>query len=111
MRLPHTIIAITVKQMIASISRNGVNLFGGIAHCGKEQTMSKYINVEWLLGVAKLSNGVVDIDDIYNAPSIDIVFCKDCISADEKPIADGRYWCNSHGCYMRFCSDGEREGE
>lgn len=46
--------------------------------------------------------------EIQLAPSIDICFCKECISADEKPIADGRYWCNSHGCYMRFCSDGER---
>ena len=48
---------------------------------------------------------------LENAPSIDICFCEKCIYADAKPIADGRYWCNIHRCYMRFCSDGEREGE
>ena len=37
---PHTIIATTVKRVIASISLNGVTLFDGIAHCGKEQTMN-----------------------------------------------------------------------
>lgn len=35
--------------------------------------MSRWIDAEWLLGVAKLSNGVVDVDDIYNAPTIDAV--------------------------------------
>ena len=40
--------------------------------------MSRYIDAEWLLGVAKLSNGVADIDDIYNAPTIDIVRCGEC---------------------------------
>ena len=39
--LVHTTTAITVKQVIASISLNGVTQFGGIAHCGKEQTMSR----------------------------------------------------------------------
>ena len=41
--LVHTTTAITVKQVIASISLNGVTQFGGIAHCGKEQRMSKHI--------------------------------------------------------------------
>ena len=39
--LVHTTTAITVKQVIASISLNGVTQFGGIAHCGKEQRMSE----------------------------------------------------------------------
>ena len=69
--------------------------------------MSKYADIEWLLGVAKLSNGTVDIDDIYNAPSIDICFCEECMFADEEPIADGRYWCIAYQCFMRFCSDGK----
>ena len=37
---PHTITAITVKRVIASINLNGVTQFDGIAHCGKEQTMN-----------------------------------------------------------------------
>lgn len=41
--------------------------------------MSKrYVDAEWLLGLAELSKGVIDVDDIYNAPSIDITFCKEC---------------------------------
>lgn len=40
--------------------------------------MSRYVDAEWLLGVAKLSNGIIDIDDIYNAPSVDIVRCDKC---------------------------------
>lgn len=35
--------------------------------------MSRYIDAEWLLGVAELSKDVIDVDDVYNAPSIDIV--------------------------------------
>ena len=41
--LVHTTTVITVKQVIASISLNGVTQFGGIAHCGKEQRMSEKI--------------------------------------------------------------------
>lgn len=84
--------------------------------------MSRYADVDALmqsirrrLGIASLDNLLesekVIVKEIDSAPSIDICFCEECISADEKPIADGRYWCNNHGCFMRFCSDGEREGE
>lgn len=38
----------------------------------------KYIYAKWLLGVAELSKGIVDVDDVYNAPSIDICFCREC---------------------------------
>ena len=69
--------------------------------------MSRYIDAEWLLGVAKLSNGVVDIDDIYNAPSIDIVHCGEC------KWYNGRmaYNCRFHISKVNaddFCSYGER---
>ena len=47
--------------------------------------MSRYADAEWLLGVTKISNGIVDVDDIYSAPSIDIVRCKEC-----------KYWQQSH---------------
>ena len=73
--------------------------------------MSRYIDAEWLLGVAKLSNGVVDIDDIYNAPSIDIVACGEC-------KYDGTWKCPWRNTQVPrypsaddFCSYGEREGE
>ena len=56
--------------------------------------MNRYIDAEWLLGVAELSNGVVDIDDIYNAPTIDVVSvdlvrCKDCKHRPIKEDANG----------------------
>jgi len=43
--------------------------------------MSRYVDAEWLLNVAKLSNETVDIDDIYNAPSVGFIRCGEC-----------RYW-------------------
>ena len=75
--------------------------------------MSKYIDAEWLIkesmplsfSVQKWVNEV----QIMTAPSIDICFCEECMYADENPIADGRYWCALHQCFMRFCSDGKEE--
>lgn len=47
-----------------------------------------------------------------SAPSIDIVFCRECKYTDgEPPIADGRYWCVLHGSFMYYCSDGKRSNE
>lgn len=53
------------------------------------------------------------IDKIDNAPTIesDILTCKDCKYADDKPISDGRHWCNIHGFFMYYCSDAERREE
>ena len=53
--------------------------------------MSRWIDAEWLLGVAELSNGTVDVDDIYNAPSIDavsVVRCDECKYCKEKGTSD-----------------------
>ena len=78
--------------------------------------MNLYISAKWLeerVHNVTLANGAlhgcVDKLDIYNAPSIDICFCEECMYADEEPIADGRYWCALHQCFMRFCSDGKEE--
>ena len=38
----------------------------------------------------------------------EIIECKDCRHRGEKPISDGRYWCNIHDSFMYYCSDGER---
>ena len=38
----------------------------------------------------------------------EIIRCKDCKYADEKPISDGRHWCSLHCSYMYYCSDAER---
>ena len=81
--------------------------------------MSRYIDAEWLLGVAKLSNGVVDIDDIYNAPTIDavsVVRCKECWHSKRIDSADGvfTHMCDISDLKWRaddFCSYGEREDE
>lgn len=38
-----------------------------------------------------------------------LVWCRECKYSDGKPIADGRYWCNMHGSFMYYCSEGERK--
>lgn len=38
----------------------------------------------------------------------EIIGCKDCKHRGEKPISDGRYWCNIHNAFMYYCSDAER---
>ena len=37
----------------------------------------------------------------------DFITCADCRYAG-KQITDGRYWCNYHDGYMRYCGDAER---
>ena len=42
----------------------------------------------------------------------EIIYCKDCEYTSSKyPIADGRYWCTRHSCFMEYCSDAERREE
>lgn len=67
----------------------------------------RLIDAEWMLGVAKLSNGVVDIDDIYNAPSIDIIRCGECAYRNNRKKCPMRVFTVNND----FCSCGEREGE
>jgi len=62
--------------------------------------MSRYICVD----------GIETLIELEDAPSIDIVFCKDCKYTDgNPPIADGRSWCVLHGSFMYYCSDGCRK--
>ena len=58
----------------------------------------------WIEGVAEC------IDEIEDLPSAqpEIIECENCKHRGEKPVADGRYWCNIHGAYMYYCSDAER---
>ena len=67
--------------------------------------MSRYIDID------DLPTGRVEWDDIFDAPSIDIVRCQDC-----------KYWVyNFNGCARNpctepwyatdYCNYGEREGE
>jgi hypothetical protein len=49
---------------------------------------------------------------IRQLPSAEsIVRCKDCKHREEKPIADGRYWCEIHDTFMYYCSDAERRDD
>lgn len=85
--------------------------------------MSKYIDIEFLKKKKRFLTAqqryIVRMTDIYNAPTIDIVRCKDCkwlrycetedldLYLDcDKPdgggIPQSEKW---------FCADGEREGE
>jgi hypothetical protein len=70
--------------------------------------MSKWINID------DLPNGRVEWDDIFDAPSIDIVRCKECKWS--APNREGDYDCKCHIPTFRikvddFCSCGERESE
>ncbi len=70
--------------------------------------MSRYVDLNeeiYLCDDAEYETYNIRVD----APSIDICFCEECMYADEEPIADGRYWCALHQCYMRFCSEGKEE--
>lgn len=59
-------------------------------------------------------NKIWDIADVElwvnGLPSAqpEITACDDCKYADDKPISDGRRWCNLHGFFMYYCSDAER---
>ena len=46
-------------------------------------------------------------DKGYRDAMSEIIRCKDCIHRGEKPIADGRYWCDIHDTFMYYCSDAE----
>ena len=56
--------------------------------------------------------GLVHWKDIAEAPSIDIVRCKECRHWEMRNSPRG--WCVVHQGYVSpkyFCADGEREGE
>ena len=82
--------------------------------------MSRWINVEWVRnrinGTCSLK--VISLDNLFHiltvAPSIDIVWCKECIWFDTDNTGEG--YCT----YVKgladakaddFCSYGERKGE
>ena len=70
--------------------------------------MGKWINID------DLPSGRVEWDDIFDAPSIDIVRCKECRYWNTKGCRDGVGECE-WAYYMTkpndYCSYGEREGE
>ena len=52
-----------------------------------------------------------DVNRLRNDPEaewVEIVRCKNCKHRVEKPIGDGRYWCELHDAFMYYCSDAER---
>ena len=55
-------------------------------------------------------NAQAYLSKIKDLPSAqpEIVRCKECKYRGEKPIADGRYWCELHDTFMYYCSDAER---
>lgn len=74
--------------------------------------MSRYINID------DLPTGRVEWDDIFDAPSIDIVFCEDCRDCVEKgvgtdcPSGYGYLYCTrkkSVVCEDDYCSWGSRK--
>lgn len=57
----------------------------------------------------ELEDAKAEIESLPAAePSGELIRCKDCKHRGEKPIADGRYWCELHGTFMYYCSDAER---
>ena len=88
----------------------------------KEQTMSRYIDADELkasyIVTSTTTNSLchlyVSIEDINNAPSIDIVRCQDC----KKSHIDGKtthyLWCCEWGRstdVFGYCERGEREAK
>ena len=55
----------------------------------------------------------VDKEELLKALELhrSLVRCGECKYSDGKPIADGRYWRDVHGSFMRYCSEGERSRE
>ena len=51
----------------------------------------------------------VDKEELLKALELyhSLVWCRECKHSDGKPIADGRYWCNMHGSFLYYCSEGE----
>ena len=77
--------------------------------------MSRYIDTDTLeekakqysIGYYEADEWAVPLCEISEAPSIDIVFCKECTERDDD-------WCMYFGNIINpddFCSYGEREGE
>ena len=106
--------------MVTYIAKNVMNSLHADGF-GKEQTMSRYIDADAL--IADLDKGLwgKDYDKVLaeaiirDAPTIDIVRCKEC--KNWKWIE----WAKEYRCILRntafnarandFCSYGEREGE
>nr|MBQ4455313.1 hypothetical protein [Clostridia bacterium] len=73
--------------------------------------MSRYIDADALIEVLK-QRGIALSGTIADAPSIDIVFCKEC--KYEKRCTTNVHFLADNGLDVipvRFCSYGEREGE
>lgn len=64
----------------------------------------------WDRGTQRFNLRVVEVDDIENAPSLDIVRCAECIHFTK--LSDGWGRCNTHGRTAQtidFCCWGERK--
>lgn len=78
------------------------------AHMGRE-AMGKWINID------DLPSGRVEWEDLFDAPSIDIVRCAECKHGEYREDFDD-YECHSSGCGLVydadfFCADGEVRDE
>lgn len=94
------------------------------AQSGKGEPMSRLIDLEDRLECAiRHINTALDIDTwaqnlavesmrmriaLMKGKQPDIIRCEDCKHRGEKPIDDGRYWCELHDTFMYYCSDAER---
>jgi len=86
--------------------------------------MSRYIDFDYVKTKKRFNmksgHHFVWMQDIYSAPSIDIVRCGECKHFHKEGIIDESYYCkqfHDRNGYWRevnpddFCSYGEREGE
>ena len=77
--------------------------------------MSKYIDAEILKERLIKNIALTNALDVSfsEAPTIDIIRCKDCNNADYAGCPKGRCYCMEHGTYFNsddYCSYGERQG-
>jgi len=117
-QLPHTA---TTKTVLAMINTSGMRT---VVQSGKEQTMSRYIDAEYCEDFfdrweSRVKNAdPVTIDVVQNtrtllrdAPSIDIVCCKECMHNGSYDTDCPFGWRNGEWNMPKpcdFCSYGER---
>ena len=78
-----------------------------------DDLISRQMLLEYIHGepVGKLLCDKYNLDGLieqFPSAQPEIIHCRDCKHRGEKPIADGRYWCEIHDTFMYYCSDAER---
>ena len=113
-----------IKALPSVQSKNEERMEKSAQYVPNDDLISRKAAIEALLELVEARRTWVSIEDarkeisgidasmcaIHDLPSAqpEIIHCRDCKHRGEKPIADGRYWCEIHDTFMYYCSDAER---